>query len=128
MGSIDVTSTVSTNFTINNTTVTNINNKNISNVSYIRNVVPDGNSEMLFSVQETPGSPWSIFNALVIEGFATGGNQNAGHSGRTTAWQELHRQGRQRHLPGRRSQGARVRSDPASGGHFSQVPAYTLLS
>jgi large repetitive protein len=83
MGSINVASSVKTDFTINDMTVTNTNNLNISDISYIRNVTPDSNSEILFTVKETPGSPWSIFNALVIEGYATGGNQSS--SGRKSS-------------------------------------------
>jgi hypothetical protein len=75
-GSIDVTNAVNTDFSINGRTVTNRNDKNTSNISYIRDVKPDANSEILFTVKETAGSPWSIWNALIIEGFATGGNAN----------------------------------------------------
>jgi hypothetical protein len=73
MGSINVASPVNTDFTIGNTTVTNRNDQNISNVSYIRNVRPDADSRIGFTVRETSGSPWSIWNALVIEGFPSGG-------------------------------------------------------
>lgn len=85
MGSIDVTSAVNTDFTINGVTVTNRNDRNISNVSYIRNVKPDSNSEVLFTVRESAGSPWSIFNAFVIEGFATGGDESASGRAKTSA-------------------------------------------
>lgn len=77
MGSIDVTNAVNTDFSINGKTVTNRNDRNTTNISYLRNVKPDGDSQILFTVKETAGSPWSIFNALVIEGFATGGSANA---------------------------------------------------
>lgn len=71
LGSIDLPQTVRTDFTINSVTVTNNNSRNISSVSYIRNVIPTGNSEVTFSVKEASGSPWSIFNAFVIEAYAT---------------------------------------------------------
>jgi hypothetical protein len=73
MGSIDVTNAVNTDFSINGKTVTNRNDRNLTNVSYLRNVKPNGDSEILFTVKESSGSPWSIWNALIIEGFATGG-------------------------------------------------------
>lgn len=85
MGAIDVTNAINTDFTINGVTVTNRNDRNISNVSYIRNVKPDSNSEVLFTVKESAGSPWSIFNAFVIEGFATGGDDSALGRKRTPA-------------------------------------------
>ncbi len=65
---------INTNFTIGGTTVTNTNLDNTTVVSYIRNVVPNSNSEVNFTVQEQTGSIWSIWNALVIEGFPNGGN------------------------------------------------------
>lgn len=77
MGAIDVTAAVNTDFTINGTTVTNQNNGNISNVSYIRSVKPSPDGEILFTVKESAGSPWSIFNAMVIEGYPSGGNASA---------------------------------------------------
>jgi large repetitive protein len=77
MGAINVANQVRTDFTVGGVTVTNTNHMNTSNVSYIRNIKPDTNSEILFTVRETTGSPWSIFNALVIEGYASGGNTNA---------------------------------------------------
>lgn len=76
MGTINLTNVVNTDFTANGTTVTNLNTMNISNVSYIRNIKPNENSEILFTVKEAAGSPWSIFNALVIEGYASGGNNS----------------------------------------------------
>ena len=77
MGAIDVAAAVNTDFSINGSTVTNTNNGNISNVSYIRSVKPSPDGEVLFTVKETAGSPWSIFNAMVIEGYPAGGNSAA---------------------------------------------------
>lgn len=77
MGAIDVTAAVNTDFSINGVTVTNQNNGNTTNVSYIRSVKPSADGEILFTVKESAGSPWSIFNALVIEGYPSGGNANA---------------------------------------------------
>ncbi|MBX2916024.1 MAG: fibronectin type III domain-containing protein [Cyclobacteriaceae bacterium] len=76
MGAINVVNQVRTDFTVGGVTVTNTNHLNTTNVSYIRNIRPDTNSEILFTVRETAGSPWSIFNALVIEGYASGNNAN----------------------------------------------------
>ncbi len=77
MGAIDVATPVNTDFSINGNTVTNQNNGNISNVSYLRSVKPSADGEVLFTVKESAGSPWSIFNAFVIEGYPTGGNASA---------------------------------------------------
>jgi hypothetical protein len=77
MGAIDVAAAVSTDFTVNGNTVANVNNGNISNVSYLRSIKPSPDGEILFTVKETSGSPWSIFNALVIEGYPSGGNESA---------------------------------------------------
>lgn len=77
MGAIDVATNVSTDFTINGVTVANQNNGNISNVSYIRNVKPSSDGEISFTVKESAGSPWSIWNAMVIEGYPSGGNAAA---------------------------------------------------
>jgi len=77
MGSIGLATVVNTDFTVDGRTVTNLNSNNTSTVSYIRNIKPDTNSEILFSVKETAGSPWSIFNALVIEGYASGGSNSS---------------------------------------------------
>lgn len=76
MGTYNVPNVVNTNFTINGVTVTNRNDKNTTSVSYLRNIAPNADGEILFTVREAPGSPWSIFNAMVIEAFATGGQSN----------------------------------------------------
>jgi len=71
LGAIDVTNAVSTQFSIGDKVVTNVNNKNISNISYLRAIEPSGNSDVLITVKEASGSPWSIWNALIIEGYPT---------------------------------------------------------
>ena len=77
MGAIDVATPVSSDFSINGNTVSNQNNGNTTTVSYLRSVKPTPDGEILFTVKESAGSPWSIFNALVIEGYPSGGNSSA---------------------------------------------------
>lgn len=79
MGSIDLDVNVATNFRIGDVQVTNQQNKNSTTPAYIRNVIPDPNSEVLVVVQEAPGSPWSIFNAMVIEAYPT--DRKVSHTG-----------------------------------------------
>lgn len=71
LGAIDVTTAVSTQFSIGDQVVVNVNNKNISSVSYLRAIEPSENSDVLITVKEAAGSPWSIWNALIIEGYPT---------------------------------------------------------
>ena len=71
LGSMSINSAIGTDYTINGVTVTNMNNNNATNMSYIRNIKPDINGEIQFSIKESGGSRYSNWNALVIEGFAT---------------------------------------------------------
>jgi hypothetical protein len=85
MGAIDVQLNVTTNFTIGDKTVANRQDQNISNVSYIRSVQPDQNSEVKIQVQEALGSPWSILNAIVIEAYPTDDRKSGVSGGRSGA-------------------------------------------
>ncbi|MBL0744243.1 fibronectin type III domain-containing protein [Chryseolinea lacunae] len=83
LGAIDVALNVTTNFTIGSRTVSNRQDQNISNVGYLRSIVPDQNSEVKIAVQEALGSPWSILNAIVIEAYPTDDRSSGVSGGRT---------------------------------------------
>jgi fibronectin type 3 domain-containing protein len=71
-GSIVSQYTVSTNFSVGNKTVTNAQNNNLNTPSVIRGVTADEDGGILFTINEGPGSPWAIWNALVIEAYPSG--------------------------------------------------------
>ena len=68
-GAIETGYQIRTNFTIDSTTVVNYQTYNTTETRTIYGVSPDINGEKLIKIQETLGSNWAIFNALVIEAF-----------------------------------------------------------
>ncbi len=71
LGSINTNTNVTTNFTIGNKVVANRQDLNISTTSTILDVAPDQNGEVLIVIQEAAGSPYAIFNSLVIDAYPT---------------------------------------------------------
>lgn len=68
-GAIETGYQIRTNFSIDSTTVVNYQTYNTSETETIYGVSPDINGEKLIKVQETLGSNWAIFNAMVIEAY-----------------------------------------------------------
>ena len=84
-GSINTNSNVSTVWGVGSNKATLREDMNISTTTAINNVVPSLNSEIQISIQEAAGSPWSIFNALVINAYPTDRKIPAGQGARMTS-------------------------------------------
>lgn len=69
LGSYNTGVTASTRFIIGDEYADNEVTKNSTNVSWINNVVPSENSEITIQIDETPGSQWAIWNAMVISAY-----------------------------------------------------------
>ena len=76
-GAIETGYDIYTNFTIGETTVTNAQTYNTSEVVSIFGVAPDINGVTKVQVQEAPGSNWAIWNAMVIDAYPVAGSSGS---------------------------------------------------